>query len=56
MARRADQIPQPATTRILGCALHLAGIDIGARFWWQYAPAPYCLQHLAHGEAHATAL
>lgn len=59
-----DQIPQPATARILGCALHLAGIDIGARFWWQYAagaedaPASYCLylQHLAHGEPHAAAL
>ncbi|WP_405652930.1 hypothetical protein [Streptomyces sp. NBC_00019] len=59
-----DQIPQPPTARILGCALHLAGIDIGARFWWQYAagaedaPASYCLhlQHLAHGETHAAAL
>lgn len=59
-----DQIPQPGTARILGCALHLAGIDIGARFWWQYAagaedaPASYCLylQHLAHGETHAAAL
>ncbi|WP_329331176.1 hypothetical protein OG866_00070 [Streptomyces sp. NBC_00663] len=59
-----DQIPQPATARILGCALHLAGVDLGARFWWQYAagaedaPASYCLylQHLAHGETHAAAL
>ncbi|CCK26949.1 hypothetical protein BN159_2570 [Streptomyces davaonensis JCM 4913] len=59
-----DQIPQPHTARILGCALHLAGVDIGARFWWQYAagaedtPASYCLylQHLAHGETHAAAL
>ncbi|MFI1722558.1 hypothetical protein [Streptomyces sp. NPDC020489] len=59
-----DQVPQPRTARILGCALHLAGVDIGARFWWQYAagaedaPASYCLylQHLAHGETHAAAL
>ncbi|MEU5046957.1 hypothetical protein [Streptomyces griseorubiginosus] len=59
-----DQIPQPRTARILGCALYLAGADTGARFWWQYAagaedaPASYCLylQHLAHGDAHAAAL
>ncbi|MEV7076603.1 hypothetical protein [Streptomyces sp. NPDC093990] len=59
-----DQIPQPHTARILGCVLYLAGIDTGARFWWQYAagaedtPASYCLylHHLAHGEPHAAAL
>ncbi|WP_405467511.1 hypothetical protein [Streptomyces canus] len=59
-----DQIPQPRTARILGCVLYLAGVDTGARFWWQYAagaedaPASYCLylQHLAHGEPHAAAL
>lgn len=64
--RRLPHRPDPPTptARILGCALHLAGIDIGARFWWQYAagaedaPASYCLhlQHLAHGETHAAAL
>ncbi|MEU9397654.1 hypothetical protein AB0D86_47765 [Streptomyces sp. NPDC048324] len=59
-----DQVPQPRTARILGCVLHLAGADTGARFWWQYAagaedtPASYCLylQHLAHGDPHAAAL
>ncbi|MEU0030867.1 hypothetical protein [Streptomyces sp. NPDC006335] len=59
-----DQVPQPRTARILGCVLYLAGIDTGARFWWQYAagaedaPASYCLylQHLAQGDPHAAAL
>ncbi|MFF7566728.1 hypothetical protein ACFZB4_43100 [Streptomyces pseudovenezuelae] len=59
-----DQIPQPRTARILGCVLYLAGVDTGARFWWQYAagaedaPASYCLylQHLAHGDPRAAAL
>jgi hypothetical protein len=59
-----EQVPEPRTARILGCALQLAGSGIGARFWWQYAagaddvPASYCLylQHLAQGEAHAAAL
>ncbi|MFG2887585.1 hypothetical protein ACGFYV_35800 [Streptomyces sp. NPDC048297] len=59
-----DQVPQPRTARILGCALQLAGADDGARFWWQYAagaddtPASYCLylQHRAQGDPHAAAL
>lgn len=59
-----DQVPQPRAAWILGCALQLAGIDNGARFWWQYAagaddtPASYCLylQHLAQGDTHAAAL
>ncbi|MFF4399639.1 hypothetical protein [Streptomyces sp. NPDC001480] len=56
-----DQLPEPEGAWLLGCALHLAGIDDGSRFWWQYAagaghtPAAYCLSlhHLARGEAHA---
>ncbi|MET7685622.1 hypothetical protein [Streptomyces sp. NPDC005423] len=59
-----DQVPQPRAAWILGCALQIAGVDDGARFWWQYAagaedaPASYCLylQHLAQGDAHAAAL
>jgi hypothetical protein len=59
-----DQVPEPRTARILGCALHLAGADTGARFWWQYAagaddgPSSYCLylHHLAAGDPHAAAL
>ncbi|MGW1328124.1 DUF6207 family protein [Streptomyces antibioticus] len=56
-----DQLPEPPGAWLLGCALHLAGVDDGARFWWQYAggaghaPAAYCLSlhHLARGEEHA---
>ncbi|MEU9338804.1 hypothetical protein AB0D49_37585 [Streptomyces sp. NPDC048290] len=59
-----DQVPQPRAAWILGCVLHIAGADDGARFWWQYAagadnaPASYCLylQHLARGDTHAAAL
>ncbi|MER6465782.1 hypothetical protein ABT278_35690 [Streptomyces sp. NPDC001228] len=59
-----DQVPEPHTARILGCALHVAGADIGARFWWQYAAgaddtvSAYCLylHHLAQGDTHAAAL
>ncbi|WP_328499707.1 hypothetical protein OG828_48635 [Streptomyces sp. NBC_00457] len=58
-----DQLPEPSGAWLLGCALHLAGVDDGARFWWQYAagagntPAAYCLSlhHHARGEAHAAA-
>nr|WP_168723239.1 hypothetical protein [Streptomyces sp. SAT1]ANO42834.1 hypothetical protein A8713_036955 [Streptomyces sp. SAT1] len=59
-----DQVPEPRAAWILGCVLHIAGADDGARFWWQYAagaddaPASYCLylHHLARGDAHAAAL
>ncbi|MDV9169822.1 hypothetical protein R6V09_06685 [Streptomyces sp. W16] len=59
-----DQVPEPRSAWILGCALQLAGADDGARFWWQFAagaddqPASYCLylQHLAQGDTHAAAL
>jgi hypothetical protein len=58
-----DQLPEPECAWLLGCALLVAGIDEGARFWWQYAggaghaPAAYCLSlhHRARGEAHAAA-
>ncbi|WP_369364326.1 hypothetical protein AB5L52_14310 [Streptomyces sp. CG4] len=58
-----DQLPEPECAWLLGCALHVAGIDEGARFWWQYAagaghaPSAYCLSlhHRARGEAHAAA-
>ncbi|WP_405933654.1 hypothetical protein [Streptomyces sp. NBC_00827] len=58
-----DQLPEPPGAWLLGCALHLAGVDDGARFWWQYAagaghtPAAFCLSlyHHARGEAHAAA-
>ncbi|WP_217238375.1 hypothetical protein [Streptomyces sp. AC555_RSS877] len=57
------QLPEPTSAWLLGCALRLAGVDDGARFWWQYAagaeftPAAYCLSlyHRARGEAHAAA-
>jgi hypothetical protein len=58
-----DQLPEPPAAWLLGCALQLAGVEDGARFWWQYAagaphtPAAYCLSlhHHARGEAHAAA-
>ncbi|AWT46668.1 MULTISPECIES: hypothetical protein [Streptomyces] len=58
-----DQLPEPPAAWLLGCALHLAGVADGARFWWQYAagaghsPAAYCLSlhHHARGEEHAAA-
>ncbi|MEU0442042.1 hypothetical protein ABZ202_20150 [Streptomyces sp. NPDC006186] len=58
-----DQLPEPPAAWLLGCALHLAGVADGARFWWQYAagaghsPAAYCLSlhHHARGEEHAGA-
>ncbi|MDO0925693.1 hypothetical protein QQY24_09810 [Streptomyces sp. TG1A-8] len=58
-----DQLPEPEGAWRLGCALSVAGIEEGARFWWQYAagaghtPAAYCLSlhHRARGEAHAAA-
>ncbi|MEU2716925.1 hypothetical protein [Streptomyces sp. NPDC007205] len=58
-----DQLPEPEGAWLLGCALNVAGIDEGARFWWQYAagaghaPSAYCLSlhHRARGEGHAAA-
>ncbi|MEU8810716.1 hypothetical protein ACN6K5_006329 [Streptomyces violaceoruber] len=58
-----DQVPDLHTAWLLGCTLHVAGIEHGARFWWQYAAgdghsaACYCLtlHHLARGETHAAA-
>ncbi|MFB7503611.1 hypothetical protein [Streptomyces broussonetiae] len=58
-----DQLPEPECAWLLGCALLVAGIDEGARFWWQYAggaghaPSAYCLSlhHRARGETHAAA-
>ncbi|MEU3466131.1 hypothetical protein ABZ721_40140 [Streptomyces sp. NPDC006733] len=55
-----EHLPQPSGARILGCILHLADAEDGARFWWQYAAgaeddaASYCLylHHLALGETH----
>jgi hypothetical protein len=55
------QVPQPRTAWILGCVLHLADDDNGARFWWQYAAgaddpaASYSLylHHLARGDTYA---
>lgn len=57
------QLPEPTAAWLLGCALRLAGVDDGARFWWQYAAgaestaAAYCLAlyHQARGETHAAA-
>lgn len=56
-----DQLPEPPGAWLLGCALNLAAVEDGARFWWQFAagaghvPAAYCLSlhHLARGEIHA---
>ncbi|MGW2328642.1 DUF6207 family protein [Streptomyces sp. NPDC001700] len=59
-----EQLPGPHAAWILGCALHLADVEDGARFWWQYAAgagdeaAAYLLHlhHLALGDRHAAAL
>ncbi|MFE4411316.1 hypothetical protein [Streptomyces sp. NPDC056821] len=56
-----DQIPDLHSAWLLGCTLHVAGIEDGARFWWQYAAgdghAPACyslfLHHQVRGEEHA---
>ncbi|WP_258054643.1 hypothetical protein [Streptomyces sp. Ru71] len=56
-----DQIPDLHSAWLLGCALHVAGIEDGARFWWQYAAgdghALACyslfLYHQARAEQHA---
>ncbi|BCM71222.1 hypothetical protein EASAB2608_06556 [Streptomyces sp. EAS-AB2608] len=53
-----EQLPGPEGAWILGCLLHLAGAETGARYWWQYAAgagdrgAGYCLSlhHRAHGD------
>ncbi|WP_226487669.1 hypothetical protein [Streptomyces parvulus] len=53
-----EQLPSPEGAWILGCLLHLAGAEDGARYWWQYAAgaddrgAGYCLSllHRAHGD------
>ncbi|GHB75794.1 hypothetical protein GCM10010377_77830 [Streptomyces viridiviolaceus] len=63
LAFLTDQVPDLHSAWLLGCTLHLAGIEDGARFWWQYAAgdghAPACytlaLHHLARGEHHAAA-
>ncbi|MFE9024351.1 hypothetical protein ACFYNL_38200 [Streptomyces sp. NPDC007808] len=54
-----EQLPGPEGAWILGCLLHLAGAQDGARYWWQYAAgagdrgAGYCLSlhHRARGDA-----
>ncbi|MGW2773447.1 hypothetical protein ACWC4C_13110 [Streptomyces olivaceoviridis] len=54
-------LPEPHGAWLLGCALQLADVEDGARFWWQYAAgaghpaAAYCLSlhHHAQGEGHA---
>lgn len=56
-----NKLPQPHGAWLLACALHLAGVQDGARFWWQFAAgadhpaAAYCLSlhHHARGEDHA---
>lgn len=55
------QIPERDASWLPGCALRLAGVDEGARFWRQYAaaestPAAYCLAlyHQAHGDSNDT--
>ncbi|MEV5355785.1 hypothetical protein [Streptomyces sp. NPDC052693] len=53
-----EQLPSPEGAWILGCLLHLAGAQDGARYWWQYAAgagergASYCLalHHRAQGD------
>ncbi len=58
-----DQLPEPPGAWLLGCALYLADVQDGARFWWQFsggaghAAASFCLflYHLARGESHAAA-
>lgn len=63
LAFLTDQVPDHHSAWLLGCALHLAGIEDGARFWWQYAagdghpPACYTLSlhHRVRGEQHAAA-
>ncbi|GGZ70514.1 DUF6207 family protein [Streptomyces subrutilus] len=58
-----EQLPAPHGAWILGCLLHLADAEDGARFWWQYAAgagvaaASYCLalHHRAGGDRHAAA-
>ncbi len=63
LAFLTDQVPDHHSAWLLGCALHLAGIEDGARFWWQYAagdghpPACYTLSlhHRIRGEQHAAA-
>lgn len=53
-----EQLPSPEGAWILGCVLHLAGAEDGARYWWQYAAgagdrgAGYCLSllHRARGD------
>ncbi|MEU3174958.1 hypothetical protein [Streptomyces sp. NPDC007000] len=63
LAFLTDQVPDHHSAWLLGCALHLAGIEEGARFWWQYAagdghrPACYTLSlhHHVRGEQHAAA-
>ncbi|MFD0287647.1 DUF6207 family protein [Streptomyces lutosisoli] len=58
-----EQVPAPRGAWILGCLLHLAEAEDGARFWWQYAAgagdtaASYCLylHHRALGDRHAAA-
>ncbi|AEM88534.1 DUF6207 family protein [Streptomyces violaceusniger] len=59
-----EQLPAPRAAWILGCLLHLADAEEGARFWWQYAAgagddaAAYCLylHCLALGDSYAAAL
>ncbi|MBX9365663.1 hypothetical protein, partial [Streptomyces sp. WAC04114] len=53
-----EQLPGPEGAWILGCLLHLAGAEDGARYWWQYSAgagdrgAGYCLSlhHRARGD------
>ncbi|WP_051852039.1 hypothetical protein [Streptomyces sp. NRRL F-5650] len=53
-----EQLPSPEGAWILGCLLHLASAEDGARYWWQYAAgagdrgAGYCLSllHRARGD------
>ncbi|MFG3335511.1 hypothetical protein ACGFZZ_26330 [Streptomyces tendae] len=56
-----EQLPSPEGAWVLGCVLHLAGAEEGARYWWQYAAgagdrgAGYCLSllHRARGDDRA---